>query len=95
MEASVRSDDAVDLELERLVARRACTDSHEDPIEREESWKASVRAHHARILDENREAWLDYHRGQAERHRRTLEALITRHEAEAERLQAIEERMSA
>jgi hypothetical protein len=33
-----------------------------------------------------RAAWASYHEGQAERHRRTLQALITHHEKQAAKL---------
>jgi hypothetical protein len=36
--------DTVDLELDRLISKRASADLAEDPDEREEVWKASVRA---------------------------------------------------
>ena len=87
--------DAVDAELDKLISRRASTDKGPDPDEREELWKASVRAHNAAREAENREAWREYHRAQAERHRRTLTALISRHEAEAERLTQPTERRTA
>ena len=83
--------DTVDLELDRLISRRASEDRREDPDEREELWKASVRAHNARVRAENRAAWSEFHRGQADRLRRNLEELIAAHETEAERLQATDE----
>ena len=78
--------ETVDAELDRLITRRASQDRRPDPDEREESWKASVRAHNARIRAENRAVWCEYHRAQAEALRRALEALIARHEEAAERL---------
>ena len=77
--------DTVDLELDRLISRRASEDRREDPDEREELWKASVRAHNARVRAENRAAWSEFHRGQADRLRQTLENLIAAHEAEADK----------
>jgi hypothetical protein len=71
----------VDARLARLISQRASEDRRPDPDEQEELWKASVRAHHARIREENRQAWCEYHQLQAERHRRILEALIAHHEA--------------
>lgn len=76
----------VDAELDRLISKRASQDRRSDPDEQEEVWKASVRAHNSRVRAENRAAWCEYHRGQAEALRRTLEALIARHEAAAEEL---------
>ncbi len=74
----------VDLELDRLISKRASEDRRPDPDEQEELWKASVRAHNARREAENGAAWCEYHRGQAARHRRVLEDLIAFHEARAE-----------
>ena len=77
--------EAVDEELGRLIERRSRR-GETTADEREESWKASVRAYNARQLEENRQAWCEYHQEQAARHRAVLEQLIARHEAEAERL---------
>jgi hypothetical protein len=84
--------DTVDLELDRLISKRALQDTRPDPDEKEELWKASVRAHNAGRREEMRAAWAAFHEGQAERHRATLGALINRHEAEAARLQTTDER---
>jgi hypothetical protein len=77
----------VELELDRLVERRhdrRVADEGERPAE--EIWMESERAYDARRLAENRAAWRNkYHRGQAERHRGVLEALVAYHEAEAEK----------
>jgi hypothetical protein len=78
--------DTVDLELDRLISRRASAVLAEDPDTKEEVWKASVRAHNRRIQEENRAAWSEYHQGQAARHRAVLAALIAHHEAEAMKL---------
>ncbi len=76
--------DTVDAELERFISRRASQDSSlSNPDEEEESWRASVRKHNARIHEENRAAWCEYHRQQAERHRGILEALVSYHERRA------------
>jgi len=77
--------DTVDVELDRLISKRASQDRRPDPDEREELWQQSVRAYNARRSEEMRAAWCEYHQGQAKRHRRTLEALIERHEEQAER----------
>jgi hypothetical protein len=76
--------DSVDLELDRLISRRASQDTRPDRDENEELWKASVRAHNASKREEMRVAWEAFHEGQAERLRRTLEPLIAFHEARAE-----------
>jgi hypothetical protein len=46
--------------------------------------EGSVAGHNARRLEENRLAWREYHQGQAERHRGTLEALVEHHATQAE-----------
>jgi hypothetical protein len=77
--------EAVEKDLNNFIERRS-RKGDVDPEEREELWKESVRAYTARRQEENRQAWMAFHEGQALRHRRTLEDLIARHEAEAERL---------
>src|SRR5215207_6563929 len=52
--------DTVDLELDRLISRRASQDLRPDPDEEEELWKASVRRYNARRQEANRLAWCDY-----------------------------------
>lgn len=76
----------VEADLDRLIERRSCREP--DPDEREELWKARVRAYNERQQEEMRFAWCEYHQGQAACHRATLEALISRHEAKAAKLQA-------
>jgi hypothetical protein len=76
--------DSVDLELDRLISKRASQDRRPDRDENEELWKASVRAHNASRREEMRVAWATFHEGQAERLRRAMEPLIAFHEARAE-----------
>ena len=57
-----------------------------NPDEREALWQASVRRYNASREEEMRAAWASFHEDQAERHRRTLEGLITHHETQAARL---------
>jgi hypothetical protein len=76
--------EAADAELIRMIERRSRR-GEVDPDEREELWKESVRAYTARRREENRLAWCEYHRGQAERHRTILERLIADHETQAEK----------
>ena len=71
--------EAADAELVRMIERRS-RKGEEDPDEREELWKASVRAYTARSREEMRSAWASYHARQAARHRATLQALIEHHE---------------
>jgi hypothetical protein len=74
--------------LDRLISKRASQDRRPDPDEAHQLWKASVRAHNDRICEENRQAWCEYHQGQAARHRAVLEQLIARHEEQAAKLMA-------
>ena len=78
--------DAVDLELDRLISKRASQDRRPDPDEREEAWKASVRAYDEKRRQLARLEWHAFHCGQAERHRATLQALIEHHEEQAAKL---------
>ncbi len=77
---------SVDTELEGLISRRASQDRSPDPDEQEELWKASVRRHHEAIRRRNRALWVAWHLDQIDRHRRTLEELVARHEAAAAKL---------
>jgi hypothetical protein len=72
-------------QLDVLIERRA-RKGEADPDEREELWKASVRAYTACRREDMRAAWTSYHEGQAERHRRTLQDLIAHHEMQAAKL---------
>jgi hypothetical protein len=49
-------------------------------------WRESVARYNERERRQIRAEWRNYHESQAERHRRTLAALIAHHEGEAERL---------
>jgi hypothetical protein len=73
----------VEKELDAMIVRRS---RQKDPDEESELWKESVRRYNTRRQEEMRAAWGEYHRDQAERHRRTLEDLITHHETQAARL---------
>jgi hypothetical protein len=77
--------EAVDVKLARMI--EGCPRRDEvDPDEREELWKESVRAYTVRRREEMRADWHGWHLEQADRHRRTLETLIARHEDEAAKL---------
>jgi hypothetical protein len=74
----------VEKELDGLITRRhdrRVADEGERPLE--EAWAESERRHNARRRAQNRWEWVRYHEGQAERHRRNLEALVAHHESEA------------
>ena len=77
--------ETVDLELDRLISKRASQEMRPDPDERDERWKMSVAAYNAARIEENRQAWCEYHQGQAARHRAVLETLIARHEEQTEK----------
>ncbi len=72
----------MEAELNRLIEKRAVL---EDPEAKEELWVRSVERYNARRQEEMRAAWCEHHQGQAARLRSTLEALIARHQEQAER----------
>ncbi len=81
-------------QIATFIARRARQNGEERP--EEEAWQASVRAYNASREAERRVAWSDYHRGQAERLRRSMMALVELHEGKARQLSSeIEGRESA
>jgi len=86
----VERGEAIEKELEAFIEKRARKEP--DPDEREEAWKASVRAYNASKAAERRAAWADYHRVHAERLRRTVGPLIEHHEARAQQLSSENER---
>jgi hypothetical protein len=75
----------VEKQLDALIQRRA-RKGDVDPDEREEAWKASVRAYEEKRRQMARLEWHAFHCGQAERHRATLQALIEHHEMQAAKL---------
>ena len=79
---------AVDEELDRLISKRASQDRRPDTDEQEERWKMSGADYSAARIEENRQAWREYHEGQAARHRAVLEDLIASHEERARKLSA-------
>ena len=79
----------VEKELDVMIERRA-RKGDVDPDEREELWKASVRAYEEKRRKMARAEWRLHHTAQAERLRRTLEALIEHHEAAAAQLREAE-----
>jgi Lon protease-like protein len=82
-----RSAEAAEAQLERFITQR-----HEKRVqtegerEAEEMWMESVARYQERERRQIRAEWCDYHRAAAERARRTLEALISHHEEQAQRL---------
>jgi hypothetical protein len=84
----------VEKQLDAMIQHRA-RKGDLDPDEREEIWKASVRAYTGRRREEMRAAWHEYHQDQAARHTAVLESLIARHEEEAAKLTDIEPKGAA
>jgi hypothetical protein len=82
--------ETVDLELDRLISKRASQDRRPDPNEQDERWKMSAAAYNAARIEENRQAWREHHQRQAACLRASLEALIARHEEQAAKLMDIE-----
>jgi len=80
----VARSEMVEKQLDALIQRRA-RQGGVDPDEREELWKASVRAYTARRREEMRAAWCEHHQGQAARLKAVLEELIAGHEEQADR----------
>jgi hypothetical protein len=82
-----RSPEAAEAQLERFISQR-----HEKRVasegERQEEvlWLETVKAYNERERRQIRVEWYGWHCDQAERHRRTLAALIAHHEGEARRL---------
>jgi hypothetical protein len=56
----VEAIEIAELQLDRLVERRAVEARDGEPVEA--AWAESVRRHHARQQEANREAWCDFHR---------------------------------
>ena len=79
----------VEQQLDAMIQRRA-RKGDLDPDEREELWKASVRAYEEKRRQMARFEWHAFLCGQAERHRRTLEELVSYHEAAAAQLREAE-----
>ncbi len=57
-----------------------------DPDEQSREWQESLERHNARVQEENRQAWAEYHRQQAQRFCTLLAGLVARHEERALKL---------
>ncbi len=79
--------EAVEAELNRLSERRS---RQKDPDEEGALWRESVRAYEEKRRQMARAEWHLHHTAQAERLRRTLEALIDHLEAAAAHLREAE-----
>lgn len=85
--SDTRSPDAAEAQLERFISQRQERRvASEGERREEEMWRESVARYNERERRQIRAEWRDYHESQAERHRRTLAALISHHEGEAEKL---------
>lgn len=79
--------DAAEKQIDAFIERRErerLKDEEQQAVE--DLWAISARKAEEKRLEEMRGAWSAYHRDQAARHRATLEVLIARHEAEAQKL---------
>jgi hypothetical protein len=86
-EVDVSRSEWVEHELNRLIERRHDQRrSEERRMPSEELWQESVERYNAERDRQLRTEWTEYHRGQAERHRAVLKALIATHEARAAKL---------
>ena len=79
--------EAVEADLDRLIERRS---RQKDPDEGSAMWRESVKAYEEQRRQMARAEWHLHHTAQAERLRRTLEALIEHHEAAAAQLREAE-----
>jgi hypothetical protein len=82
----------VEKELDSMIERRS---RQKDPDEESELWQASVDAYNEKRRQMARLEWHEFHCGQAERLRRTLEALAANHEEQAAKLTDIEPKGAA
>ena len=82
--------DTVDLELDRLVSRRASEDTTPDPTMLEASYVESVRRHHEKIRQRNRWEWVRFFDRMAQSHARIAQD----YERRAEELCADERKRS-
>jgi Lon protease-like protein len=84
---TVARTEMVEKELDGMIRRRdEKRRTEEGDRAAEEMYEESCRRYAEQERERNRLAWLDYHRAAAARVRRTLEALISGHEAEAQKL---------
>ena len=78
----IRADNEANAFIAKRDAQRKQTEGKR-PVE--VAWAESTGRYDAARLARMRAAWADYHRTMADRHRATLAALVSRHEAEAAR----------
>ncbi len=63
---AIEAGERVEVELDRIIERRAREARDTERVE--EMWAESVRRHHARRREENRQSWIAFHRGLARAH---------------------------
>ena len=86
-EVDISRSEGVEHELSRLIERRHDQRTAEERHRpSEELWQESLERYNAERDRQLRTEWTEYHRGQAERHRTVLKALIATHEARAAKL---------
>ncbi len=75
----------VDLEIDAFIERRALRpDAEQQRVE--DLFEETTRRHREKRREENRALWVDFHLGHAERLRRTITALVEKHEEAAAEL---------
>ena len=82
----------VEKELDAMIERRS---RQKDPQEDSDLWQESAKAYEEKRRQRARLEWHLHHTAQAERLRRTLEALASHHEEEAAKLMDIEPKGAA
>jgi hypothetical protein len=90
----VAQGERAEADLNAFIERRS-RKGEVDRDEKEELWKASVRAYNDKRLQMARLEWHAFHCGQAERHRATLRALIEHHEQQAAKLMDVQPKGAA
>jgi hypothetical protein len=82
----------VEKELDAIIERRS---RQKDPQEDSDLWQESAKAYEEKRRQMARLEWHLHHTAQAERLRRTLEALASHHEEQAAKLMDIEPKGAA
>jgi ABC-type phosphonate transport system ATPase subunit len=88
----ISNGEAVEADLNRLIERRS---RQRDADEENELWQESVRAYEEQRRRVARLEWHLHHTEQAERLRRTLEALASHHEEQAAKLTDVQPKGAA
>jgi hypothetical protein len=83
-EGSVMDVVQADAQIDAFIERRSRQSTEQRP--EEEAWKESVRTYNTTKEAERREAWANYHAGQASRLRRVMTNLVAFHETKARQL---------